>query len=191
MITCIPLSYMAEYSYCPRSTYHLLTEAPRVRDENAFIQSGRHAHQSVDAGYRYTKSAKTVESSLWVYSEHLRVRGKVDIVEFYSDQTLVPIEVKRGAFRENRMHVMQLSLMALCLKEMFPQYRVESGAVFYKGDRKKKTIVFTKDLLKEAEYLAQEVSRKIEGGVVPKNFPPSLDERCEGCCFCHLCYLED
>lgn len=186
-----PLSYVAEYSYCPRSAYYLFTNTPRVRDENVFIQSGRQVHQSVDQGYSYTKAAKKVESSVWVYSERLALRGKVDILEFYADKTLVPIEIKRGRCRENQMHTIQLALMALCLKDMFPQYRLEKSAIFFKEDKQKKDIELSESLLEKAEAIANDVKRKVERGLFPGDFPRYLDERCEGCCFYHLCYLED
>lgn len=185
----LPISYLSEYAYCPRSAYYLFIDAPKLRDENVFIQSGRHAHQKVDAGYIHSKSAKKVQSSFRLFSDRLNIIGKADIVEFYHDGKIIPIELKRGKKRANIMHQIQLALMALCLKEMFPPAKIDQGAIFFTEDRQKQTVLFTQELLEEAEMIAKTVVEKAKKRLIPTDFPMQKDTRCQGCCFFDLCYL--
>lgn len=185
----LSIAYLAEYAYCPRSSYYLFIEAPRSRDENPFIQSGRLAHQKVDEGYIHSKGTKKVKSSFRVFSDSLNIIGKIDLVEFYEDGRIIPVELKRGKKRESKMHQIQLALMALCLKEMFPENIIEEGAIFFTEDRQKKAIPFTQDLLKEAEIIALTVLEKAGKGLIPADFPMQKDDRCKGCCFYNLCYF--
>lgn len=185
----LPLYAVAEYAYCPRSSFYVLTDTPKLNDENAFIQSGRSAHQKVDSGYTHAKGAKTVKSSFRVHSERLNIIGMIDVVEFYPDGRLIPVELKRGKKRVNKMHEIQLSLMALCLKEMFPNTEIAEGAIFFTEDRQKQKVPFTQALLKEAENIAQTVRENTSKDLIPANFPMQKDTRCHGCCFYDLCYF--
>ena len=185
----IPLSFIAEYQYCPRSAFYLLTDAPKLRCENDYIQSGRQAHEKVDAGYSGSKSSKKVESSVRVFSEVLGINGKIDILEFYKNNEIIPVELKRGKARENQMHQIQLALTALCLKEMFPEKIIKKAAIFFCEDRKRQEILLTDDLLAVAKNIALEIHQKIQSGLNPKNFPMQKDQRCNGCCFYDVCYI--
>lgn len=180
----IPLSFIAEYEYCPRSAFYLLTDAPRVRDENNFIQSGRDAHQIVDEKYFRSKNAKRIESSVRVFSDEFQISGVVDVVEFFGDE-IIPIEFKRGKTRKNTMHEMQLALAVLCLQEMFPNALIEKAAIFFTDDRKRKEFPIKEEMLEHAKKLAKEVFQK---ALEPKNFPMIRDDRCQGCCFVPLCF---
>ncbi len=185
----LPLSFVAEYNYCPRSAFYLLTDAPKLRDENIFIQSGREAHQKVDDGYKASKSMKRVETSVRVFLEKLQISGKTDILEFYPNEEIVPVELKRGSSRINETHHAQLALMALCLKEMFPQKIITRGAIFFTQNRRREEVLFSSELLQKAYNLASEVYNKVQNGMNPKNFPTKKDQRCNGCCFYNLCYI--
>ena len=185
----LPLSFIAEYTYCPRSSYHLLVDAPKSREENEFIQSGRDAHLKVDEGYKASKSSKKVETSVRIFSEEFGISGKADILEFYEYGEIIPVELKRGKKRVSSIHQTQLALMALCLQEMFPKNYVNQGAVFSTQDRHKEKIIFSPELLKSAKDLANTLANKTLNGLDPRMFPLQKDERCRGCCFHDLCYL--
>jgi CRISPR-associated exonuclease Cas4 len=190
MTSPIPLSFIAEYEYCPRSCYWKLSgEAPRG-NEYHFIADGNAAHEIVDAGYKHSKSMKKVESSVRVFSEEFHISGKTDILEFHQDGEIIPVELKRGKVRQNSMHEIQLALMALCLHEMFPENKVDRGAIFFTNDRHKEEILLRSELLEKAKNLAKTVFEKTKQGLDPLDFPRFKDERCQGCCFYDLCYLD-
>jgi len=186
----LPLSFIAEYEYCPRSAYYLLTEAPRLRDENNFIQSGRQAHEKVDEGYKSSKPLKKIETSVSIFSEEFHISGKADILEFHQNGEIIPVELKRGKTRHNLTHQMQLALMALCLREMFPENKVERAAIFFTQDRHKEEIILSPELLEKAKILANTVFTKTNSGLDPRDFPRMKDDRCQGCCFYDFCYLD-
>lgn len=185
----IPLSFIAQYEYCPRSAYWLLTDAPRSRDENVFIQSGRQAHAKVDDGYSRTKGAITFNSSVKVFSEKFSIIGKIDVLEFHPNNEIIPIEFKRGKKRENLTHKIQLALAAICLKEMYPKSKIKRGGIFFTEDRHKMLFDFTDELLAEAKEIAENVTKKANSSLNPNDFKPCKDKRCQGCCFYDLCYI--
>ena len=184
----LPLSFIAEYQYCPRSAFYLLIDTPKYRDENYYIQSGRQAHQKVDDGYVASKSSKKVESSVKVFSEKFGISGKVDILEFYKNGEIVPVELKRGQKRENETHQIQLALTALCLQEMFLQ-NIRKVAIIFTNDRQRQEIILTAELLEKAKNIAHTIHQKVRDEIIPYNFPMQKDQRCVGCCFNSLCYL--
>ena len=183
-----PLSFIAEYEYCPRSAFWLLTNAPRVRDENDFIQSGRAAHQVVDEKYFRSKNTKKIESSVRIFSEKFGISGVIDVVEFSQKGNkleIIPVEFKRGKIRKNTMHETQLALAAICLREIFPDSKIERAAIFFTEDRQKREILLTPEKIKTAEHLAKMIQEK---ELLPKNFPMQKDAKCKGCCFRALCF---
>lgn len=190
----LPLSFIAEYEYCPRSAYWLITKAPRLRSENVFIQDGRNAHKVVDDPYvRYKKIyniSSRIESSVQIFSEKYGISGKIDVLEFIKNEKgedieIIPVEFKRGKSRISSMHQMQLALSALCLQEMFPEVVVKKSAVFFTEDAQKKEIILTDELLEKARKLSLFLKNS---EISPKNFPIQKDKRCEGCCFNPLCF---
>jgi len=186
----LPLSFIAEYEYCQRSAYWLITKAPRLRSENVFIQDGRDAHKIVDEPYvRYKKNSR-IESSVQIFSKKYGISGKIDVLEFVKnekgeDVEIIPVEFKRGKSRISSMHQMQLALSALCLQEMFPEILVEKSAVFFTEDQQKKEIILTDELLEKARKLSLLLKNS---EISPKKFSMKKDKRCEGCCFKPLCY---
>ncbi len=186
----LPLSYVAEYTYCQRSAFYLLVDTNSVyRNENEYIQEGRLVHQKIDIGYAYAKAERRVESSFFVFSKALNILGKIDLVEFFEDK-IVPIEVKRGIRRNNEMHTVQLILAALCLQEMFPAHRIEKGAIFFTGDRKRIEIEFDDHLIQKTLNLVYELNKKTDKILDPRNFKMQKGKICQGCCFYDLCHVE-
>jgi CRISPR-associated exonuclease Cas4 len=186
----LPLSFIAEYAYCPRSAYYLLTDTPILRDENEYIQHGRTQHSIVDQGYERLKDSKKIESSLRVFSYEYKINGKADVVEFLNDKTIIPVEFKRGKKRENQMHKVQIELIALCLTEMFPDWKIKKGAIFFTDDRQKIFFDLTEKNFRNAAKLAKKVNDLASKTMIdPRHFPAKKDDRCDGCCFSDLCNL--
>jgi CRISPR-associated exonuclease Cas4 len=193
MRTPLPLSFIAEYAYCPRSAYWLLTEAPRSRDENEFIQDGRGKHKVVDDGYVRSKNAKRIEASVRVFSEQHGISGKLDVLEFLSAKKsgrleIIPVEFKRGKTRENKMHMQQLNLAALCVVEMYPEAVVKTGVIYFIDDRRRVEKSITAETRASAAQLAAAVHNACRHAIDPQQFEMKKDGRCTGCCFHSLCY---
>ena len=184
----IPLSFVAEYAYCPRSAYWLLVDAPKVRDENIYIQDGRAEHRPSDAGYKVKRKEKKCESAMHVFSDTLGISGRVDMVEWYEDGSLGVIEYKRGKFRKNIMHDMQLALLTLCLKEMFPRKIIRKAQIYFFEDKKRRKVNLSSVLLKNARLLVKEVHSKMQEDLSSKCFPLKKGKHCKGCCFQNFCF---
>jgi CRISPR/Cas system-associated exonuclease Cas4 (RecB family) len=88
------------------------------------------------------------------------------------------------------MHQMQLALMAICLNEMFPENKISRGAIFFTQDRHKEEVSLSAEILEKAKNLAKEVLKKTKHSLDPRDFPRFKDDRCNGCCFYDLCYLD-
>lgn len=183
----IPLSYIAEYSYCPRSSYYLLIETPILRDENTFIQSGRKVHEKVDKEYSRSKNGAIYKSSVRVFSSKLGISGRIDVLEF-QDKFISPVEFKRGKSRDSKMHKIQLALIALCLKEMYPEKNIKNGYIFFSEDKVKKEVKLDDELLDKAKNIAIFIQDRNKKMLNPQDFPMNKTSGCKGCCFYDLCF---
>jgi len=81
METYIPISFLNDFTFCPRSIYfHRLYGNREQLSYQATPQiSGRQAHKSIDAGTYSTR--KTILQGIAVYSEQYRLHGKIDIFD--------------------------------------------------------------------------------------------------------------
>ena len=90
----IMLSALQHYSYCPRQC--ALIHIEQVFDENVHTMRGNAVHQCVDEpGFESFEGVRS-EKTLPVWSERLGFIGKCDVVEFYSDGRICPVEYKHG-----------------------------------------------------------------------------------------------
>ncbi len=140
------ISALEHYSYCPRQC--ALIHVERIFDENVFTLRGRHAHERVDQAHTTQENGVRIERALPLWSDHLGLQGKGDVVEFYSDGRVVPVEYKNGTRRERRHDDVQLCAQAFCLEEMLG-VPVEQGAVYSLQTHRRREVLFCDELREE------------------------------------------
>ncbi len=176
------ISALEHYSYCPRQC--ALIHVERIFDENVFTLRGRYAHERADEAHSSIENGIRMERALPLWSDRLGLQGKGDVVEFYPDGRVIPVEYKNGPRRERRHDDVQLCAQALCLEEMLT-ISVEHGAVYSLQTHRRREVRFSEELREETRDIIAQV-RALQQSRGP--LPPALnDNRCPRCSLLDAC----
>jgi CRISPR-associated exonuclease Cas4 len=176
------ISALEHYSYCPRQC--ALIHVERIFDENVFTLRGRRAHERADQPLSVGEAGVRMERALPLWSEHLGLLGKADVIEFHPEGRVVPVEYKHGHRREWQHDNLQICAQALCLEEMLGT-RVLEGAIYSIQTRRRRTVSFDEEL-RRATRDATEAVRALQRSVGP--LPPAVnDKRCPKCSLIDAC----
>ena len=180
----IMLSALQHYSYCPRQC--ALIHVEQVFDENVHTMRGNVVHQRVDKpGFESFEGVRS-EKALPVWSERLGLIGKCDVVEFYPDGRIYPVEYKHGKKRAKTHDDIQLTAQAICLEEMTGR-SVTHGAIYHHTSRRRREVVITDSLRQQVEETVAAVRTLLASGTLP---PPINDARCKECSLKEICQPE-
>ena len=102
----IMLSALQHYMYCPRQC--ALIHLEQIWAENRFTAEGQILHKRADSGEAKQQGRVRIVRTLPVCSARLGLSGQADVVEFYEDGTVLPVEYKRGKPKANRCDEVQL-----------------------------------------------------------------------------------
>lgn len=193
----IPLSYISQYSYCPRRAGLLLLEQQWA--DSADTVKGSAEHRNVHDLDTKKHSDKTELTEIYVSSFMMGIAGKCDMVEAYPDSggtvfpfldenkyRLYPIEYKHGKLRNEEEYTHQLCAQAMCLEEMYG-CKIESGAIFYISSHRKTEVLFTQVLRDKVTEICGELRKMLGCGRVPK---PVLTPKCRKCSLAEVCAPE-
>lgn len=180
----IMLSALQHWSYCPRQC--ALIHIEQAFDENVHTMRGNAVHQRVDEpGFESFEGVRS-EHALPVWSERLGLIGKCDIVEFYPDGRIYPVEYKHGRKRAKLHDDLQLAAQAICLEEMTGK-PVTHGAIYHHTSRRRREVAITDTLRRQVEETVAAVRALLESGKLP---PPVNDARCKECSLQDICQPE-
>ncbi|HNJ38788.1 MAG TPA: CRISPR-associated protein Cas4, partial [Nitrosomonas sp.] len=126
------------------------------------------------------------EKALPIWSERLGLIGKCDIVEFYSNGRIYPVEYKHGKKRAKAHDDIQLAAQAICLEEMTGK-TVTHGAIYHHSSRRRREVVINELLRQQVEETVQAVRALLVSGKLP---PPVNDVRCKECSLKEICQPE-
>lgn len=176
------VSSLNQYTYCPRRCGLIYLE--NEFSENIHTSRGNAEHERVDrAGYVTTHEGARAEYALPIWSDHLGLIGKCDVVEFWTDGGIYPVEYKHGA-RKNRLNDdLQLAAQAMCLEEMFGR-PVISGAIYHHSSRRRREAAITPALRQLVEETVAAIRAMLSAGKLP---PPVNDARCKECSLNDIC----
>jgi len=176
----VMVSALEHYSYCPRQC--ALIHLEQVWDENIYTMRGRDIHENVDDDSSHVMAVVRYERALPIWSRRMNLVGKADLVEFHGGVPY-PVEYKSGRHRKGRHEAIQLCAQAMCLEEMLG-VKVERGALYWHGSRKRKKVIFTEELRRQVEEAVLGVHAMIAERRVP---PPFNDQRCKDCSLKESC----
>nr|WP_279231289.1 CRISPR-associated protein Cas4 [Thermus altitudinis] len=180
----LPISALAQYTYCPRRAALILLEGEW--EDNEYTLRGARAHESVDLPEGLLREGVWVERALPLWSERLGLSGRADVVEFV-EGVPYPVEYKVGRRwpRElaRRAAEVQLCAQALCLEEMF-DLSVPVGAIFSRTEGRRREVAFTPEL-RAATLATLEALRALLGQ--ERLPPPAADARCKHCSLLAVC----
>ncbi len=180
----IMLSALQHWSYCPRQC--ALIHVEQAFDENVHTMRGNAVHQRVDEpGFESFEGVRS-EHALPVWSERLGLIGKCDIVEFYPDGRIYPVEYKHGKKRAKTHDDIQLAAQAICLEEMTGK-PVTHGAIYHHTSRRRREVVITDSLRQLVVETVAAIRTLLASGSLP---PPVNDTRCKECSLKEICQPE-
>lgn len=181
----IPLSALNHYAYCPRRCGLIYLEGEFA--DNIHTQRGNAEHERVDrVAHAITCDGARVEYALPVWSDRLGLIGKCDVVEFWPNGTMFPVEYKHGPKRRWLNDDLQLAAQAICLEEMLGR-SVLRGAIYHASSRRRREIEVTPELRRLVEDTVVAIRDLLGSGVLP---PPVNDRRCRECSLKEICQPE-
>lgn len=174
------LSEIEHYTYCSRQW--ALISMDGTWADNLATSVGHLVHERVDVPQVRSERGQRVARGLIVWSDQHGLFGRADTVEFGADGIPMPVEHKSGR-RSLLPTMLQLSAQALCLEEMFGQ-KVELGAVWLHGKRRRHEVMLTAELKQQA----LDAASAIRASRVQHSLPKAVfDSRCPGCSLINEC----
>ena len=125
--------------------------------------------------------------SVYLTSSVLHLRGEVDEVLAFPDETLAPLDYKFAEFKDwvFRTHRVQSALYALLIMENYGK-DVKRGFICYVRSKNFiKEIPFCNDDFERAKNIVNEILRIISKGYYPKK--KSSLAHCIDCCYKNIC----
>lgn len=151
---------------------------------NIHTSRGNAEHERVDqSGYVTTREGARAEYALPVWSERLGLIGKCDVVEFWPDGNIYPVEYKHGARKKRLNDDLQLVAQALCLEEMTGKV-ITHGAIYHHGSRRRREVAITQELRDKVIDAVNAIRAMMDSGKLP---PPVNDARCKECSLKEIC----
>jgi CRISPR-associated exonuclease Cas4 len=182
----INVSALNQYAYCPRRCGLIYLEGEF--SDNIHTQRGNAEHARVDhAAHTTTREGARVEYALPIWSERVGLIGKCDVVEFWPDGAIYPVEYKHGLRRAWLNDDIQLAAQAMCIEDMLG-VTVKQGAIFHAGSKRRREIEVTDALRAEVGKAVAE----IRGMLLVQRLPePTADtRRCRECSMKDICQPE-
>lgn len=181
----VNISLLNQCAYCPRRCGLIHVEG--VFADNIHTSRGSAEHERVDRiAHETLHTGARVEYALPVWSERLGLIGKCDVVEFWPDGTIYPIEYKHGPKRKWLNDDLQVAAQAMCLEEMF-SCDVPRGAIFHVASHRRREVVFDVALRDAVVGTVNEILSMSESRSLP---PPVNDRRCKECSMREICQPE-
>ncbi|OGT04173.1 MAG: CRISPR-associated protein Cas4 [Gallionellales bacterium RBG_16_57_15] len=178
----INVSALNQYTYCPRRCGLIYLESEF--SDNLHTARGNAEHERVDqSGYVTTREGARAEYALPVWSERLGLIGKCDVVEFWPDGNIYPVEYKHGARKKRLNDDLQLVAQALCMEEMTGK-AITHGAIYHYTSRRRREIAITPELRQQVEDTVAAIRAMMDSGKLP---PPVNDARCKECSLKEIC----
>lgn len=182
----INVSALNQYSYCARRCGLIYLEGEFA--DNVHTQRGHAEHERVDRiAHATTCEGARVEYALPIWHERLGLIGKCDVVEFWPDGRLYPVEYKHGRRRAWLNDDIQLAAQALCLEEMFGT-RIDRGAIFHASSRRRREVEIAAALREDVARTLAALRTLLADARLPA---PTTDvRRCAQCSLRQTCQPE-
>ncbi len=177
------ISALNQYAYCPRRFALIYVEAQF--QDNLHTQRGNAEHERVDqVAHTTSRSGARVEYALPVWSERLGLIGKCDVVEFWQDGTVYPVEYKHGPRRAWINDDLQLAAQAMCLEEMLG-VKIQTSAIFHAASKRRREVTINVELRQTLEKTLTQMRACLLAPSLP---PPTTEaQRCRECSMKDIC----
>ncbi|MCE1248057.1 MAG: CRISPR-associated protein Cas4 [Firmicutes bacterium] len=190
-VTLITPSDIMEYVFCPRFIYYIYAAGVPQQEQRRYkVQKGREIHeikQSSNISYLWKKiGCKKRESSVYLSSVRLNLKGIIDEVLTLDDDTMAPMDFKFSEFQDEvyKTHRIQSVCYGLLIEENY-DLPVEKGYVLYTRSNTFKEIKLEEKDKKNLRKIISEMLRIIEEGYFPCG--TGYTARCTDCTYKNIC----
>lgn len=185
-------SQVLEYLFCPRFIYYMECLKIAQHEELRFkVQMGREVHEKktrMNPEYLRRKiGAVKKETSVYLSSADLRVRGIVDEVLTLENGCMAPLEYKYAEFRQYlfKTHKTQLALQALLIRENYGKEVKKGFIVYTRSKNLLREVLFHPEDFRFAVGVVGEILEVIQTGYYPKGAKSRA--KCVDCCYRNIC----
>ena len=176
---------VSEYLYCQKSCFYKIFHFEEDQEDNIDMIKGRNEHEIVHSdNIRYKEKNIKQITNLKVFSHKYQLNGKLDLLEIDND-LYIPIEYKKGKYRDFLNHKIQLCLQALCLEEMY-KTSIKYGYLFFIEEHRRYKIDLAEGLRKITIGVISEIKSKLLLNN-PNLFSKNKNNLCEKCSFYQTC----
>ncbi len=179
----INVSALNQYAYCPRRCGLIYLEGEF--EDNIHTSRGNAEHARVDCmTHAAAKDGARIEYALPIFSDRLGLVGRCDVVEFWPDGTIYPVEYKHGPRRAWLNDDLQLAAQVMCLEEMF-QVTIDEAAIFHARSKRRRTVSIDAALREAAAATIRAIRRMLDQRALPPHTTDS--RRCRECSLRDVC----
>lgn len=177
----VPARMLNEFTYCPRLFY--LEWVNGQFEDNFYTVDGRFLHRNVDSVDQ--------SHSVMLSSEELGIIARIDFLETDND-SVVPVETKRGAVPENNLGSWEPDRIQLCAQGLVLQnagYKCTKGEIYYAESKQRVPISFDAALIERTLNLLEELREAAANSKPPK---PLVDSnKCPECSLVGICLPDE
>ena len=185
-------SELIEYLYCPRFIYFMnCLNIPQHEEQRYKVLKGRQVHEEkkrLNPDYiRKRLGCVSKDIDVYMSSEKLHIKGKVDEVLHLADGTLAPMDYKYAEYKEAvyKTHKFQSVLYAMLIRETYEK-EIEKGYVCYiRSKNKIVEMLYTLKDFEKARGMIEDMLSIIQRGYFPKKTSSRI--RCIDCCYRNIC----
>lgn len=184
---------LKQYTYCPRIVFYTYC-LPLVRPTTYKMKAGARAHERAGKRERrrtlgaYGLGAEGGERrfDVWVASEELGLRGRVDMVVAVRDeeQEWIPVDYKLTTRQVGKHIRRQLAAYGMMLEETLGG-QARRGFIYSLVTRKVEEVRLTEQLRGEVREVMAEMREMVRGERMP--IPPRSRRQCVNCEFRRFC----
>lgn len=176
----LPVSAVAEFSYCPRNFYYRMVEG--ADEKNAAMLEGALQEQAREERSRQIRGDAVQVRQIRIASQYYGLTAELDVVEEL-EGFCYPVEYKRGEYKESVSDDIQVCCQAMLLEENLGR-DVGAAYIYYAASNRRRKVSLTAELRDLTLQTIEMAREALHGGAVPE---PLDDERCEGCSLATRC----
>ncbi|AQG80461.1 CRISPR-associated protein Cas4 [Spirosoma montaniterrae] len=188
-------SHIIEYLFCPRFTYfEYVLGIPQYEDKNYKVMRGRHLHdERLERNKDYLRrrlgrpGAPVVEKLVDQYLTNAFLRGVVDEVLAFGDESMAPLDYKFAEYKDKIFSTYQTQLYcyAWLIEDNFDR-RVDRGFLVYtRSNNRVVEVPITDENKADVRRAAEAIFSIIDRNFFPK--ATKAKARCVTCTYRNVC----
>ena len=184
-------SDMIEFFYCKRFIYYMkCLGIKQYEDKRYKVEKGRELHRKKENENKdyLRKKLGVVDKKINIdlYSDKYKIKGKVDEVLIFDDNTMAPLDYKFAEFNDilYSTYKTQMLMYSLMIEELYNCKVNKAYLVYTRSRNMVKEIEINK---KDLDKLKKDISEytKVIEGYYPKGSKSKA--RCLDCCYRNIC----